>query len=40
MNTVRYPWDTNKQTKIHTVGIPEGEEKEKGAGKLFLKILN
>ena len=30
MNRVRYLWDINQWTNIHLVGVPEGEEREKG----------
>ena len=29
-NSLREPWDNSKQTNIHIIGVPEGEEIEKG----------
>ena len=31
--------DNVKQTKIHIIGVPEGEEREKGAENLFEEII-
>ena len=31
--------DNIKQNSIHIIGVPEGEEKEKGAGNLFEEVL-
>ena len=33
--SLRELWDNIKQTDIHIVGVPEGEEKEKGPEKIF-----
>ena len=35
----RYLWDTIKQTNIYTVGVPVGEEKEKGSERIFEEIM-
>ena len=32
-------WDNIKHTNIHIIGVPEGKEKEKKAGKLLYKIM-
>ena len=32
-------WDNIKGTNIHTIGMPEGEEREKGPGKIFDEII-
>ena len=29
-NSIRDPWDNIKRANLHIMGIPEGEEKEKG----------
>ena len=31
-------WDNFKHSNIHTIGVPEGEEKEQEIGNLFEKI--
>ena len=31
-------WDNIKGTNIHTIGMPEGEEREKGPGKISEEI--
>ena len=31
-------WDNVKCTNIHIIGVPEGEEKEKGTEKIFKEI--
>ena len=37
-SNVRNLWDNIKQANLHTIGIAEGEEKEKGI-KIYLKKL-
>ena len=32
-------WDNVKHTSIHIIGVPEGEEIEKGTEKIFEKII-
>ena len=32
-------WDNFKQSNIHVIGVPEGEEKEQEIGNLFEKIM-
>ena len=32
-------WDNIKCTNIHLIGVPEGEEKEKGPEKIFEEII-
>ena len=32
-------WDNFKKSNIHIIRVPEGEEKEQGAGNLFEKIM-
>jgi len=32
-------WDNIKGTNIHTIGMPEGEEREKGPEKIFQEII-
>ena len=31
-------WDNIKGTNIHTIGMPEGEERKKGPEKIFQEI--
>uniref|UniRef100_A0A8D1RJ36 L1 transposable element RRM domain-containing protein n=1 Tax=Sus scrofa TaxID=9823 RepID=A0A8D1RJ36_PIG len=37
--SLRYLWDNIKRTNIHIIGIPEGEEREKGPEKIFKEII-
>ena len=37
-NSLREPWDNNKKTNIHIIGVPEGEEVEKGIENVFEEI--
>ena len=37
--SLRELWDNVKHTNIHVVGGPEGEEREKGAEKIFKEII-
>ena len=32
-------WDNIKHTNIHIIGVPEGQEKEKGPEKIFEEII-
>ena len=32
-------WDNIKHNSIHIIGVPEGEEKEKGPEKIFEEII-
>ena len=32
-------WDNVKRNNIHIMGVPEGEEREKGTEKIFQEIL-
>ena len=32
-------WNNFQRSNIHIIGVPEGEEKEQGAGNLFEKIM-
>ena len=38
-DSLRDLWDNIKCTNIHIIGIPEGEEREKGPEKIFEKII-
>ena len=38
-DSLRYLWDNIKCTNIHIIGVPEGEENEKGPEKLFEEII-
>ena len=38
-NSLRDHWDNMKCTNIHTAGVPEGEEREKGPEKIFKEII-
>ena len=38
-DSLRDLWDNIKHTNIHIIGVPEGEEKEKGPGKIFEEII-
>ena len=35
---VRELWDNVKRTNVRIIGVPEGEEKEKGTEKIFKEI--
>ena len=37
--SVRSLWDNFKQSTIHIIGVPEGEEKEQEIENLFEKIM-
>ena len=36
---LREIWDNFKCTNIHIIGVPEGEEREKGPEKIFNEII-
>ena len=38
-DSLRNLWNNIKHTKIHIIGVPKGEEREKGAENLFEKII-
>ena len=38
-DSLRDLWDNIKQTNTCIIGVPEGEEREKGAGNLFEEIM-
>ena len=38
-DSLRELWDNFKCTNIHIIGVPEGEEKEKGPQKIFEEII-
>ena len=38
-SNIRDLWDNIKQANLHTIGIPEGEEKEKGIENIFEEII-
>ena len=37
--SLRELWDNVKLTNIHSIGVPEGEEREKGTEKIFQEII-
>ena len=39
MDTLRYLWNNIRCTNIHIIGVPEGEDREKGAENLFEEII-
>ena len=38
-DSLRHLWDNIKRNNIHIIGVPEGEEREKGPEKIFEEIL-
>ena len=38
-DSLRDFWDNNKRNNIHIIGVPEGEEREKGPEKIFEEIF-
>ena len=38
-DSLRDLWDKIKRTNIHTIGVPEGDEREKGPEKIFEEII-
>ena len=39
MKSLREIWDNVKHTNIRIIGVPEGEEREKGTEKIFQEII-
>ena len=37
--SLREIWDNIKCTNIHIIGVPEGEEREKGSEKIYEEII-
>ena len=37
--SLRELWDNMKHTNIRIIGVPEGEEREKGTEKIFQEII-
>ena len=37
--SLRELWDNIKHTNIHTIGVPEGQEREKGTENIFQEII-
>ena len=37
--SLRELWDNMKRNNIHIIGVPEGEEREKGTEKIFQEII-
>ena len=37
--SLRELWDNIKRTNIRTIGVPAGEEREKGTEKVFQEII-
>ena len=37
--SLRELWDNSKCTNIHIIGVPEGEEREKGTENIFQEII-
>ena len=38
-DSLRDLWDNIKRNNIHIIGVPEGEEREKGPKKIFEEII-
>ena len=38
-DSLRDPWDNIKCNNIHIIGVPEGEEREKGPEKIFEEVI-
>ena len=38
-NSLRECWDNIKHTNIHIIGVPEGEDKDRGAENIFEEII-
>ena len=38
-DSLRHLWDKIKCNNIHIIGVPEGEEREKGCKKIFEEII-
>ena len=39
-DSLRDLWDNSKHINIRIIGVPEGEEREKGPEKIFEEIIN
>ena len=39
MKSLRELWDNMKPTNIRIIGVPEGEEREKGTENIFQEII-
>ena len=37
--SLRELWDNVKCTNIHIIGVPEGDERQKGTEKIFQEII-
>ena len=37
--SLRDPWDSIKHTNSHIIGIPVGEEREKGLEEIFEELI-
>ena len=37
--SLRKLWENVKCTNIHIIGVPEGQEREKGTEKIFQEII-
>ena len=37
--SLRELWDNVIHTNVHIIGVPEGEEREKGTEKIFQEII-
>ena len=38
-DSLRHLWDNIKHNNLHIIGVPEGEEREKGPEKIFEEII-
>ena len=38
-DSLRDLWDNIKHKKIHIIGVPEGDERDKGPKKIFEEII-
>ena len=38
-DSLRDLWDNIKRNNVHIIGVPEGEEREKGPEKIFEEII-
>ena len=38
-DSLRDLWDNTECTNVHIIGVPEGEESEKGTKKIFVEII-
>ena len=37
--SLREFWDNSKHTNVRIIGVPEGEEREKGTEKIFQEVI-